>query len=98
MALLDITEFRDLPIDGLGRMILCGKWPALTQQQVSYTTTTQSAAFGADTRFIRMHTDTACRVAFGDNPTATSASMRMAAGQTEFAAVPPGSKLAVVTA
>jgi hypothetical protein len=44
-----------------------------------------------------VHTDSACRVAFGDAPTATTTSMRMAAGQTEFFAVPPGSKIAAVT-
>jgi hypothetical protein len=97
MALLDITELRDLPVDANGRTILCAKLPAVTQQQVTFTTTTASAAFSADTRFVRVHTDSACRVAFGDAPTATTTSMRMAAGQTEFFAVPPGSKVAAVT-
>jgi hypothetical protein len=88
---------RDLPVDANGRTILCAKLPAVTQQQVTFTTTTASAAFSADTRFVRLHTDSACRVAFGDAPTADTTSMRMAAGQTEFFAVPPGSKVAAVT-
>lgn len=97
MALLDVTEMRDLPIDANGRTILCAKLPAIAQQQVTFTTSQASNAFSADTRFVRVHTDSACRVAFGDAPTATATDMRMAAGQTEFFAVPPGSKIAAVT-
>lgn len=57
----------------------------------------QSAAFNADTRIIRVHTDAVCSIAFGTNPTATANSMRLAGNQTEYFAVRAGDKLAVIT-
>lgn len=60
--------------------------PALATQPVTVGgTSTQSAAFNANTRFVRLHTDAACFVLFGANPTAvTGASPRLAAGATEY--------------
>lgn len=60
-------------------------------------TSLQSAAFHNYTKIIRVHTDAACSIAFGDNPTATANSMRLAGNQTEYFAVLPGQKLAVIT-
>lgn len=97
-SLLDITELRTLPTDPNGRVILCAGFPFVTQQQVNYGAgSTQSAAFNDETRFVRLHTDTACRILFGSNPTALGTHMRMAAGQTEFFAVSPGLKVAALT-
>lgn len=97
MALVDITEYRALAADGLGRFMPAGQEPALANQQVSNAgASTQSAAFNASAFFVSLHTDAACRIAFGTNPTATSASRRLAANTTEFFGVSPGMKVAVI--
>lgn len=97
-SLLDITELKALPRDANGALILCAGFPFVTQQQVNYVAgSTASNAFNAETRFVRLHTDTACRIEFGSAPTAIGTSMRMAAGQTEFFAVPAGIKVAALT-
>jgi hypothetical protein len=90
MGKLYITEFRDYDAQS-------ARAPAAAEQVVTYTTTTQSAAFGADTRLVRIHTDSICSIAFGLNPTATTSTARLAAGQTEYFAVEPGMKVAAVS-
>jgi hypothetical protein len=75
-----------------------GPEPALVNQAVTFTTSTQSAAFSRNTTMVRLHADTACFIKFGLNPTATTATdARMAAGQTEYFKVLPGYKVAAVT-
>jgi hypothetical protein len=56
----------------------------------------QSAAFGANTRIVRIHTDAICSIAFGSNPTATTNTARMAANATEYFGVKPGDRVAVI--
>ncbi len=70
--------------------------PPVAEQLIPFTTTTQSAAFNAKTHIIRIHAEAICFIAFGSDPTATTSSMRMVAGQTEYFGVSPGTKLAVV--
>lgn len=66
-------------------------------QTVTYTTSSvQSSAFGARTTLVRIHVDGISSVAIGKNPTATTNSMRMAAGQTEYFAVSAGDKAAFI--
>ena len=57
----------------------------------------QSAAFGATTLMVRIHTDAICSIAFGSSPTATANSKRMAADTTEYFGVKPGDRVAVIT-
>lgn len=57
---------------------------------------TQSAAFNAVTKLVRLLSTVDCYVAFGSNPTATSSSLYMVAGVPEYFAVDPGSKVAVL--
>ena len=56
----------------------------------------QSAAFNSKTNLVRIHTDAICSIAFGEDPTATADSKRMAAGQTEYFTVGGGQKVAVI--
>lgn len=73
--------------------------PSLVDQAVTFTTSSvQSAAFNYYTTLVRVQCDVACWVIFGDNPTATTAKMKLAAGQTEYFAVTVNSnvKLAVI--
>jgi hypothetical protein len=58
-----------------------------------------SSAFNAATTYVRIHTDAICSISFGTAPTATTSTMRMVAGQTEYFAVPVGRsfKVAAIT-
>lgn len=56
-----------------------------------------SAAFNAGTRFVRVHADVVCSIAFGAAPTATANNKRLAAGVSEFYQVRPGDVVAVIT-
>ncbi len=98
MAILDITEYQELSTAGRGHLIPAGQEPAILNQQVAIgPASTQSAAFRDNTRFVRVHSDVTCRIAVDANPTASSASMRMSAGGTEYLGVYPGLKIAVIS-
>lgn len=97
MPTVDITSYDKLPSDQQGRLVFAGMEPSIGNQQVSITGgSLQSAALSDITRFVRIHTDGAIRIAFGVNPTASAASQRMAANSTEFFGVQPGTKIAVI--
>jgi hypothetical protein len=55
----------------------------------------ESAPFADTTRMVRLHCDAICSFLVGSAPVATSANARMAANQTEYIGVTPGSKLKV---
>ncbi len=72
--------------------------PAVIEQTVAITANSvQSNAFGPSTRFIRIHTDAICSRRFGKNPTALATSARMADESSEYLAVNPGDKVAIIT-
>jgi hypothetical protein len=72
--------------------------PYLAEQVVAIGgASVQSAAFSANTRMIRVHTDAICSIKIGADPTADANSTRMAANSTEFFDVRPGHKIAVIT-
>lgn len=98
MALLYVTEYASVGIQN-GGSVGVAFGPAIVSQQIVNTGgTTQSAAFNDKTKVVRLATDSICSVAFGTNPTATTADMRMGLNQTEYFAVQPGGgmKLAVI--
>lgn len=97
MAKLYITEFHTLGATPEGATFPLVP-PAADQTPVAIGVgSTQSAAFNVSTRFVRLHADAICSVAFGSNPTATADNARLAANQTEYFAVSPGHKVAVIT-
>ncbi len=97
MATLYIAEFAMLP-QGSGGQPQIAPRPALTTQTVAIGgSSTQSAAFSAQTTYIRVHSDAICSTAVGSNPTATATSERMSAESTEYFGVTPGHKIAVIT-
>lgn len=97
MAILDVTEYAELAYAGTGHRIPAGQEPSVRHQQVAIgATSVQSQVFMDTTRFIRIHSDVACRIAIGVNPTASAASMRVVAGGTEYLGVLPGLKIAVI--
>lgn len=69
-------------------------------QNVTYTiTSTQSAAFGASTRAIRVAVASATRILIGADPTAlASASVLLVANESMWIGVRPGDKLAAIDA
>lgn len=99
MAIVDIACYDALAKDNLGGVVAqTGGEPPLVDLQVSITAgSLQSTAFPDNTRFVRVHTDAPCRIAFGTNPTASATTKRVAAGATEFYGVRPGFKIAVIT-
>lgn len=97
MAVLYISEYDRMPTD-TRTSVPTGLEPAIATQTVAIGgVTTQSSAFNANTRFVRIHTDAICSIHFGANPTATATRARMAANQTEFFGVQGGHKVAVIT-
>lgn len=72
--------------------------PALASTTVAISASSaQSAAFNSRTKLVRLHCDVVCNVNIGGtNPTATATSARLVAGQTEYFAVRPGDKVAVI--
>lgn len=97
MAKLYITEYAGQTRDLNGQVVPVGDEPSLAEQTpVAISgSAAVSAAFGTKTRFVRIHTDAICSVAFGAAPTATVNSKRLAADQTEYFGVQPGQKVAV---
>jgi len=102
MSTLYIAEVAKLGIDSQGASIIAPQMPPLAEQTVNIGgSTTPSAAFGGHTRFVQVHTDAICSIAFsptpGATPVATTSNQRLAANETRFYAVNPGDKLAVIT-
>jgi hypothetical protein len=98
MAILRITEYRNLATDGNYNTAQAGKEPALAFQQVDFTSgEAKSAAFHPETRAIRIRSDTDCDIAFGSDPTAVSgASTPIGANETEFFGVGGNDKVSAV--
>lgn len=99
---LEIVEYANLATDARGRAIAAGEEPAVARQSVTVAgSSTDSAAFAENTRFVRLHAVEAVRIDWGSSPTASAASQfRMEANQTEFVGVNPavsGMKLATFT-
>lgn len=70
--------------------------PPLAEQTVAVGgTSAQSAVLNIATGIVRLHALANCCVSFGASPTATVASMRLAAGSTEYFSVTPNSSLKI---
>ena len=97
MAKLYVTEFRNLGAAPEFNPFPLAP-PVTDQTPVAIGVgSTQSAAFNAATRFVRLHADAICSIAWGADPTADANNARLAANQTEYYAVIPGQKVAVIT-
>lgn len=97
MATAYIREYREAYVQQ-GSSIQIANEPAITDQTVSFTGTAgTSAAFNANTKFVRIQTDGICSFLFGASPTALTTSARLAAGTTEYFGVIPGQKVSFIT-
>jgi hypothetical protein len=100
MAFLNVTEYAEIAIGPAGRVGQMPMQPPLASYGVANAgATTQGQVFNAKTRFVRLHADTVCCIEIGTNPTAVAIgagmTTRMAAGQTEYHAVPLGGSFRV---
>lgn len=98
MSFLWVTEYSALGDDLDGSVMPVAREPAVTDQKVTFTSSTQSAAFAADTRFVRLQADANCHLAFGLNPTATTSTQPLIANTVEWRTVKGGHKVAVIDA
>lgn len=85
MATLYITELVDLGKSHSSGPAQIAKVPGLVEQTIAIGgSSVQSAALNINTRFVRLCADSVCSVAFGTNPTATTANMRLPANAPEY--------------
>jgi hypothetical protein len=96
MATADVSEYSELPRDASGAVMRLCNEPSIVDQQLTIGSEVKSAAFKGS--YIRVHVDADCRVLIGADPTASSTSMRIASGTTEYFGVTPGSKISIVSA
>ena len=100
MSTLYVAEFAD--IGGGGNFpVQAAHVPPLAEQTVAIggSSTSCTNAFGVNSNFVRIQADATCSIAFGKTPVATTGTMRMAAGTTEYFSVPAGAgyKVAVIS-
>ena len=94
MALLNLTELAAIRlVDGGPAQI--GQLPEEAVQEITFSTSTQSAAFGGSTKLIRVVADADCRIKVGPNPTAVATGLLLKANVIEYFGVAAGEKLAV---
>ena len=95
MATLWIREYaspptvRDTPI---------APEPGIDQTPITFTTSTASAAFAAQTKFIAMIGSAAFHYVTGDAPVATTAALKVPADTLLYISVEPGDKIAAILA
>lgn len=98
MAFVYIREYLRQPKDGVGGALPAGMEPGIVTQKVAITIgSVQSAPFDPKTTFVCVQTDAAMSYAFGVNPVATAADMRMPLDGTQFFGVRPGDRIAIIT-
>lgn len=102
MAFLYITECNAIPsLSSWGQSAQAPSMPPVTEQRLAIGgASTPSAAFNANTKFVMLHTDAICSLAWtsdGSNPVAVATAQRMNAGETRFYGVNPNYKVAVIT-
>lgn len=98
MATCYISEYQTVAWSTAGGLP-AGQEPALTDQTVAIGAEAKSAAFNANTRFVRISVDVVCSIKFGPtaSTTATTSNKRLAANSTEYFGVVPGQVVSVIT-
>lgn len=100
MSKMYVTEYTNGgSIEAGNKLVAPAAHAGTDQAPVTFTTTAQSAAFGANTVAVQVHVDGIASIAFGTNPAATTNNMRLNANDTRYFFVPPGQnwKVAAVT-
>jgi hypothetical protein len=98
MAFAYISEYLRQPKDGVSLVLPAGMEPALAVQRVAIGGgSVQSTPFNPKTTFIAVNVDVTCSYAVGENPTATTSSMRISQDATIYLGVKPGDRIAVIS-
>jgi hypothetical protein len=99
MATLYISEYADSYLDQNNHTLSMAVQPPIARQAIAVvtTTSTQSAAFNAKTRYVRLMTDIITGIEFGTNPTGDATSAKLPANGIEYFAVPPNQAYKVAT-
>lgn len=104
MATLYVTEFKAMNPSpggwGSQQFLPYPAQPPVAEQTVAIgSSSAASNAFSDLTSYVRVQTDAICSIEFGADPTASATTARLAAGQTEYFAVPVGAafKIAVIS-
>lgn len=79
-----ISEYGYLVQDSAGRIVPVAAEPALAEQKVTYTTSTASNAFNAQTRFIRIICDAKAHFKVAASPTATANNTYVSTDASEY--------------
>ena len=83
-ATCKISEYVSLVRDSSGQVVPVAKEPGVTDQSVTYTTSTASAALNESTEFVRIVCDAKAHYQFGSAPTATASDPYVAADTPEY--------------
>ncbi len=84
MATCKISEYANLSQDASGKPVPVAAEPAIATQTVTYTTSTASAAFNAQTRVIRIVADAKAHFVVAATPTADADDPYVAADASEY--------------
>ena len=92
MAILNITEVRELSRDQTGQYIPVANHGSATIQEITGITSSakESSAFKTETCFLRLNADINVRYVVGTAPSATATSTRLPADVTEIIGIPRG--------
>lgn len=92
MAALYVAEFQGMKIGGPAMQV-----PPIAEYVIAISgSSTKGQSFSDNTNYVRVNCDTICSISFGNDPTATTSNMRLAANQTEYYEVRKGQKIAVI--
>lgn len=92
-AVCSIVEYGQAKLDASGRVLqLAG--PVIATQAVTYTTSTQSAAFNTLTRYVRIICTAKAHFTMSTNPTATANHPWVPADAAEYIGVLPADEIA----
>ena len=95
MATATVAEFKDMGDAKDGKPQIAQFPPLVTQTAVTYTSSAQSAAFGSDTMYVLLTTNTAgANYKVGTNPTATANDPWLGPNSFIFIGVTAGDKVA----
>ena len=97
MTTLYVTEYKQMG-HAQGNLAQLPQEPAVAEQAVTFTTTTASSAFNAETTYVCLRSSGDCHVVFDDAPTATTGSRKLSANTEYYFGVRRGDKVAAVDA
>lgn len=97
MSSLHITEFRGMAQSLAGGVQI--PYGVLAHQELTISTETDSSAFNASTRFVRVWAEAACHITWGaPEQAATTAKMPLGAGESYHFGIDTGDEISVIAA